>query len=354
MAGTSAIRAWASTIAFIWIVTAVVSDTFKMSGGRAFVVVAGAYLCLIVVIHLVGLASVEIRRNRRCAHGVRKGKDGGCSECIAEEERRNAEWQARRAIQEQKNAIKKEAAALHASEFNNLKKKWLSRPELYLQMSPRQFEEAIASLFRQLGYQVELTPYCNDRGKDAIAWKDGKKYLIECKRYDALNTIGRRDLQIFVAAMKEENADAGFYINTGRFANTVPDYASQNQIDLYDRDSFPALVNSAFPIRETASGVDVMCLECGAVVLLPVDAAPTTGSCPNNHAVINDITMARVANASFAPVPVMSGAPSLPDRSCDRCGSKMRVVNGWRGRFWGCSSYPKCKSTKPYRPERAT
>jgi hypothetical protein len=216
-------------------------------------------------------------------------------------------------------------------------------------MGPRQFEVAIADLFRQLGYRVELTPYSNDRGKDAIAWKDGKKYLIECKRYDALNTIGRRDLQIFVAAMKEEDAEAGFYINTGRFASTVPEYAAANQIALYDRDRFAALVNSAFPEIEAACSVKVMCHECGVVVDLPLDATPTSGTCPNNHQVTNDITLPRLANAPFVPVAVMSGPPSLPEPTCQRCGGKMRVVNGWRGRFWGCSSYPKCKSAQPYR-----
>jgi restriction endonuclease Mrr len=34
--------------------------------------------------------------------------------------------------------------------------------------------------------------------------------------------------------MKEEKAEAGFYINTGWFAKTAVEYAEQNQIDLYD------------------------------------------------------------------------------------------------------------------------
>jgi len=152
-------------------------------------------------------------------------------------------------------------------------------------MDSKQFEDAVAALFCQLGYEVKQTPYSNDRGKDAIARKDGKKYLIECKRYGADNTIGRRDLQIFVAAMKEENADAGFYINTGRFAKTAIEYAAKENIDLYDSERFPVLVNAAFPVREDISRVKVMCLECGTTLTLPVGETPTSGTCENGHAV---------------------------------------------------------------------
>ena len=33
---------------------------------------------------------------------------------------------------------------------------------------------------------------------------------------------------------------------------------------------------------------------------------------------------------------------------CDRCKSKMRLVNGRRGKFWGCSRYPECNFTRRY------
>ena len=162
------------------------------------------------------------------------------------------------------------------------------------------------------------------------------------------NTIGRRDLQIFVAAMKEENAVAGFYINTGRFAKTAIEYAAKENIDLYDSERFPVLVNAAFPNREDISSAKVMCLECGVVLTLPVGETPTSGACENGHTVTNEITTARLLIASLAPLPALSGPPSLPDVICDRCGSKMRVVNGRRGKFWGCSRYPTCNFTKRY------
>jgi restriction system protein len=303
----------------------------------------GGLSSLVLLARGAELIAAAVKRNRRCPHGMRRG----CEECVAEEERRQAEWKASQAVYERKQTIKKEAKALLSAELRALTTKWLSRSELYRQMTPQRFEDSIAVLFRQLGYEVKQTPYSNDRGKDAIAWKGGKKYLIECKHYGADKLIGRRDLQIFVAAMKEENAEAGFYINLGRFAKTAAEYAEQNQIDLYDGERFPILVNAAFPVKEEISTAKAMCLECGVVLTLAIAEAPTSSICDHGHTVINDITVARLLSAPFAPL-ALSGPPTLSVVICKRCQSKMRVVNGRRGKFWGCSQYPKCKGAKRY------
>jgi hypothetical protein len=202
-------------------------------------------------------------------------------------------------------------------------------------MGSQEFERAIVELFRRLGYKVEGTPFSNDRGKDAIAWKDGKKYLIECKRYAENNDIGRRDLQIFMAAMHEEKAVSGFYINTGRFARTAAPYASENQIELYDRKRFAMLVNEAYPIPESAQNATVMCLECGLAVSLPVESSPTMGRCKNGHEVGNEIIESNFTVMEAVERP-----------RCPKCGSQMKIVNGYRGAFWGCSQYPRCKSSQ--------
>ena len=228
---------------------------------------------------------------------------------------------------------------LCASELNKLRKMWLSRSETYFEMEPQQFENAIAGLFRNLGFEVKQTPFSNDRGKDAVALKDGKKYLIECKRYDAKSTIGRRELQIFVAAMKEEHAERGFYVNTGRFANTAHKYAALENIELYDRANFAELVNRAYPVREDALKALVMCLECGETRVLPVTDSSTSGTCPSGHPIANDITIEVIRRSSFA----------IPTK-CELCGAQLRLVRSTHRQFWGCSKYPNCKFTKPYVP----
>jgi ssDNA-binding Zn-finger/Zn-ribbon topoisomerase 1 len=280
-----------------------------------------------------------LKKRSPCAHGVRRGKEGGCQNCIEEEKQRRADLEARKAQLVREREIKDRADTLRASELNKLRKMWLSRSETYFEMEPKQFENAIAALFRNLGFEVKQTPFSNDRGKDAVAWKDGKKYLIECKRYDAQSTIGRRELQIFVAAMKEENAERGFYVNTGRFANTAHKYAAQENIELYDKANFPELVNRAYPVREDALNALVMCLECGDTRMLPVNDATTSGTCPSGHPIANDITREVIRRSSFAI-----------NTKCELCGARLRLVGSKHRQFWGCSKYPNCKFTKPWTP----
>jgi len=155
---------------------------------------------------------------------------------------------------------------LRSGEITRLSEAWMIRAQLFSQMSPREFEDAVAQLFRKLGYEVEQTPYSNDGGKDAILWKDNKKFVIECKRYSKGQLTGRRDLQILVAAKHDVQADGALFISTGRFARTAIEYARENHITLYDGDHLPILVNQAFAEDSTMPHARVMCDLCGEIV----------------------------------------------------------------------------------------
>jgi hypothetical protein len=43
---------------------------------------------------------------------------------------------------------------------------------------------------------------------------------------------------------------------------------------------------------------------------------------------------------------ILKDRKGTPINICSKCGGYMRVVRGWRGRFLGCSNYPKCKSSQ--------
>jgi HJR/Mrr/RecB family endonuclease len=73
------------------------------------------------------------------------------------------------------------------AELKRLSDAWLALPKSYCDMTPMQFESTICELFRKLGYRVTQTPFSNDGGKDAIAYKDGETFLIECKQYESTN-----------------------------------------------------------------------------------------------------------------------------------------------------------------------
>lgn len=61
-------------------------------------------------------------------------------------------------------------------------------------ISPREFEEVVAELFRNNGYQVTLTKRTRDGGKDVIAVNKDvmgveTSYFIECKRHSESNKV---------------------------------------------------------------------------------------------------------------------------------------------------------------------
>lgn len=277
--------------------------------------------------------------NRRfCSHGVRGGEIGKCYVCTEERLKTSrivAEAEAKR---QESSRLFAASGELHDQEIEALRMQSLVFPSTYYELDPQRFEDAIADLFRRLGYTVTQTPYSNDRGKDAIAWKDGEKVLIECKRYGENRKIGRRDLQVFVAAMKEEGAGSGFYINTGSFAATARTYASSNGITLVDRETFPELLKKAFPDRKEDLRIKTMCLFCGDIVSLPVMDSPQEGLCANGHRVLSYVTLA-LLNATVLAKPV-----------CDRCGARMKICRSRKRpdarQFWGCSRYPRCRARK--------
>jgi restriction system protein len=50
-------------------------------------------------------------------------------------------------------------------------------------MSPTKFEQEIAEMFRALGYKAEVVGGANDGGIDVVAYKDDKKFYIQCKKF---------------------------------------------------------------------------------------------------------------------------------------------------------------------------
>jgi HJR/Mrr/RecB family endonuclease/fumarate reductase subunit D len=294
-------------------------------------------LAVAAILHTIHRALSWYRIHKPCDHGIWSGSAGRCHSCTAEADRIRHRQEEEIKRQKQKSQIQKQAKEVRSQEIERLSKAWISNASAYFAMTPREFEIAVAELFRRLGYQVELTKFSNDGGKDAIAWKDGQKYLIECKRYGEGKLIGRRDLQIFAAAMMEEKAAKGFYVNTGGFTSTAVEYAAKNEITLFDKTNLPQLVSEAHPIPETITRIRVMCLECGTVISMPVGTTPSNSNYPGGHLVVNDVTEGDYSVLS-----------ALESPKCRKCGARMRPVKGPHGLFWGCSRFPNCQSSQSF------
>jgi HJR/Mrr/RecB family endonuclease len=77
--------------------------------------------------------------------------------------------------------IRKAANSLRHEELKRLAQATVGRLDFLLSSGPREFENAVAAMFERLGYSVKQTPYSSDGGKDAVATKEAKTFLISAR-----------------------------------------------------------------------------------------------------------------------------------------------------------------------------
>ncbi|WP_297520448.1 restriction endonuclease [uncultured Clostridium sp.] len=90
-------------------------------------------------------------------------------------------------------------------------------------LNPRQFEIFCSLLFKELGYEVELTQYQYDGGKDIIL---DKHIIVECKKF-ITQQVGREICQKLIGAMVQNKADEAIVLNTGLFNANARQYARE-------------------------------------------------------------------------------------------------------------------------------
>lgn len=174
-------------------------------------------------------------------------------------------------------------------------------------LSWKEFEEFIGSLFVKLGYSVEVTGGLQDGGVDLIVKKDGRTSLVQCKNY-RVSKVSLSMVRDFYGAMNANlNFEAGYFITTGMFTLEAKHFADDKPIELID-------------------GAKLM----DYVRLGSVGATP--------------------------PGKPVSDIKPTKALVCPKCGADMVLRTATKGdkvgsQFWGCSTYPKCHATKLFSPE---
>lgn len=80
--------------------------------------------------------------------------------------------------------------------------------------NPFVFEEMILTAFKQAGFKIRRNKrYTGDGGIDGIVYMDGKKHLIQAKRYR--NHINAAHVQEFVTICQRQGCK-GLFIHTGK------------------------------------------------------------------------------------------------------------------------------------------
>lgn len=276
-----------------------------------------------------------------CPHGVRGGKTRNhCVECVHERKSLEEKLHLQKVNEAIRQEILRDADRLREREWQRLASSLVPSLDELRGLTWQQFEDEIARMFERMGYSVEQTPYTNDGGRDAILIKDGVKYLLECKKYADGGQSGRPDLQKFHSAIITDKAKSGFFVSAGAFTKEAVEWAATMPMELIDGQKLVRLMFHSKPAASDDDNYQSACRTCGKIVIHRL-RAPNDVTCSEGHVVQPSLTLERLLADGLNPQP-----------SCLRCGVPMRLVDGRKGKFWGCSNYfgtPRCTYTAQYK-----
>lgn len=108
-------------------------------------------------------------------------------------------------------------------------------------MEGHDFERFTAALLRELGYErVKVTPSSGDQGVDVIAYKDGKKYAIQCKRYS--QKLGNTPIQEVHAGKTIYGCNVAVVLTNNYFTEGGKEAAKALGVELWDRDMLQRMI----------------------------------------------------------------------------------------------------------------
>lgn len=103
-------------------------------------------------------------------------------------------------------------------------------------MTGEQFEQYLAKLFRELGYNVRHTNITGDFGADLVLkTSKGTKIVVQAKRYSS--NVGLRAVQEVYTAKSYYKAKGASVVTNNYFTSAAIKLAKVNGVELIDRDA---------------------------------------------------------------------------------------------------------------------
>lgn len=171
----------------------------------------------------------------------------------------------------------------------------------------KRFEDLCCEFYREKGVRAETTKLGADGGVDIRLYQDDATpskctAIVQCKAWN--QATGIKAIRELRGVMAHENIEKAFFMAPSGFTDEARTFADQNRITLIDGKLFLAMLQR-----------------------LP-EAAQTR--------------LLRFATVGDWTTP-----------TCPGCGEKMTARDGSRGHFWGCITYPRCRTTLPMRATSA-
>lgn len=173
-------------------------------------------------------------------------------------------------------------------------------------MSWQEFEQLVGEYFRRKGFTVEeIGGGGADGGIDLVVTLGKDRYLVQCKQWKA-RQVGVATVRELYGVMAAQGAAGGFVVTSGAFTDEARRFAEGREIKIITGDQLLQKIQAT---------------------QIPVSAAKS-----------------KVSSTSAPDSKVAS--------ACPQCGSTMIMKTARKGAnvggsFWGCSTFPKCRGTRP-------
>lgn len=155
------------------------------------------------------------------------------------------------------------------------------------------FERYLKWLFEQRGYKASTTQTTNDFGADLILSKDGKKIVVQAKRYGS--NVGIQAIQEVFTAQHYFDCEEAWVVTNSRFTKSAKLVGQKVNVRLIGRDELESFVNHGKSEESIERYKD--------------DAKKETHECP-------------------------------------KCGQPLKLRQSNKASFYGCSRFPNCKHTE--------
>ncbi len=193
--------------------------------------------------------------------------------------------------------------------FARTKKAAFLKEELDLEwvkrLSWQEFEEQMASVYRNQGYQVDVRGGSSpDGGIDLRLEKEGQTSIVQCKHWKQ-SKVGVKVVRELLGVVTAARADEGIFVTSGDYTRDARRFGEDNGIQLVGRREFLDLVRQFQRDQRLASGISVE-----TPAKQPGETNPVCPSCGG---------------------------------SMERRTAKSGPFQGQD--FWGCRRWPDCKGT---------
>ena len=136
---------------------------------------------------------------------------------------------------------------------NTQKTKRLKQSGIYEidKMDGFQFENYLKILYTSHGYKVIKTPDRKDFGADLILEKDGKRIVVQAKRYS--KNVGIKAIQEVQASMPYYKANEAWVLTNSEFTSSAKQLAHSANVQLIGREKLISLMLKLNPNKEVAN-----------------------------------------------------------------------------------------------------